>query len=184
MDKYIIPNVPDSLYFTVNRMWDGSPCGDERLHAEVWITKTGTGLNIRVHAPILDDQRVPNAPVDSRFDGLWEYDVVELFFVGADGTYTEVEIGAGGHYLVLAFDQIRHRSNDFAGRDFEHRHGGATPGTWQTQMTIPWDVLPASISRMNAFVIAGGAHLALSPVPGTEPDFHQPAAFPEAQLAT
>ncbi|MEI6511511.1 MAG: hypothetical protein WCO25_05775, partial [Candidatus Uhrbacteria bacterium] len=135
MDKMTVPNVPDSLYFTVDKMWDGSPCGDSRLHTEVWIQKATAGLSIRVHATILDDQRVPNAPVDSRFDGLWDYDVVELFFVGADGRYSEVEIGAGGHYLVLAFDDVRHRSNDFAGREFDHRHGSATPGTWQTQMT-------------------------------------------------
>ena len=182
MDKLIIPGVPDSLYFTVNKMWDGSPCGDERLHVEVWITKKESGLNVRVHATILDDQKVPNAPVDSRFDGLWDYDVVELFFVGTDGKYTEVEIGAGGHFLVLAFDDVRVRANDFAGREFDHRHGGATPGTWQTQMTIPWDVLPATITKMNAFAIMGGTHLALSAVPGTQPDFHQPATFPEAEV--
>jgi len=183
MDKLIIPGVPDSLYFTVNKMWDGSPCGDERLHAEVWITKKEAGLNVRVHATILDGQKIPNAPVDTRFDGLWDYDVVELFFVGADGKYTEVEVGAGGHYLVLAFDDVRIRANDFAGREFDHRHGGSTPGTWQTQMTIPWDVLPSTITRMNAFAIMGGTHLALSAVPGSAPDFHQPATFPEAEVA-
>ena len=183
MEKLVIPAVPDSLYFVVKNMWDGSPCGDERLHAEVWITKATAGLNVRVHATVLDGQKVPDAPVDSRFDGLWEYDVVELFFAGEDGTYSEIEIGAGGHYLVLAFDGVRQLSNDFAGREFDHRHGGATPGTWQTQMTIPWDALPAKIAKMNAFAIMGGTHLALSPVPGTEPDFHQPGTFPNVDVA-
>lgn len=183
MSALIIPNEPDSLYFTVNAMWDGSPCGDERLHAEVWITKKQAGLSIRVHAPQLEGQSVPNAPVDTRVEGLWNFDVVELFFVGEDGKYTEVEIGAGGNYLVLAFDGVRQRSNDFAGREFDHRHSSTTPGTWQTAMTIPWDALPEKIMRMNAFVIAGGHHLAMSPVPGTEPDFHQPDVFPEVTVA-
>lgn len=183
MEPLRIPNEPDSLYFTIDRLWNGQPCDDTRLHSEVWVTKKQSGLAIRVHAPQLENQRVPDAPNDSRVDGLWEYDVVELFFVGDDGTYTEIEIGAGGNYLVLQFDGIRHRSNDFAGREFDHRHSAATPGTWQTAMTIPWDALPKNITKMNAFVIANGQHLAMSPVPGAEPDFHQPDTYPTVSLA-
>lgn len=178
----IIPAEPDSLYFTIDKLWDGTPVGDTSLHAEVWITKKASGLNVRVHAPKLENQRVPNAPKDTRVDGLWEYDVVEVFFVGDEGSYTEVEMGAGGHYLVLGFSGVRERANDWAGREFDHRNSSTTPGTWQSQMIIPWDALPKNIVKLNAFVIAGGHHLAMNPVPGSEPDFHQPDTYPDVRV--
>lgn len=181
--SHLIPKEPDSLYFKIDKMWNGDPCGDESLHAEAWVMKKQTGLEVRVHAPLRDGQRVPDAPRDTRVDGLWEYDVIELFFVGEDGTYTEVEIGPGGHYLVLSFSDVRQRSNDYAGREFNHRNASATPGTWQSVIQLPWDVLPGKIAKVNAFVISGGHHLAWSAVPGAEPDFHQPAAFPDVQVA-
>ena len=53
--------------------------------------------------------RIPDAPRGARVEGLWEYDVVECFVVGADGRYFELELGAGGHYLALAFDAPRRR---------------------------------------------------------------------------
>lgn len=180
---FIIAKEPDSLYLQVTKMWDGAPCGDESMHAEVWVTKKTDGLEVRVHAPRRDGQRVPDAPRDTRVEGLWEYDVVELFFAGDDGTYTEAELGPGGHYLVLSFDGIRHRSNDYAGREFNHRNASATPGTWQSVLFLPWDVLPKHVARMNAFVLADGQHLAWSAMPGDAPDFHQPDAFPEVTVA-
>jgi len=180
---YVIPKEPDSLYFEIDKMWNGDPCGGESLHTEVWVMKKQGGLEVRVHSPQLPNQSLPNAPHDTRVEGLWKYDVVELYFVGEDGTYTEVELGAGGNYLVLSFNGVRQQSNDWEGREFNHRNATATPGTWQSVIQLPWDVLPAKIVRMNAFVSAGGHQLAWSAVPGTEPNFHQPSVFPEVTVA-
>jgi len=179
----IIPNVPDSLYFEIDKLWDGRLCANEALHAEVWITKREAGLEVRVHAPQLSNQRIPDAPHDTRVDGLWDYDVVELFFVGDDGTYTEVELGPGGNYLVLQFDGIRHRSNDWEGREFDHRNSTSTPGTWQSIIQLPWDTLPRHIVRANAFLVMDGKYLAWNPIPGDKPDFHQPDTFPDVSIA-
>lgn len=181
--SHVIPKMPDTLYFEVDRMWNGDPCGDESLHAEIWIMKKETGLEVRVHAPQLPNQRVPNAPHDTRVDGLWEYDAVELFFVGDDGKYTEVELGPGGNYLILSFDGVRQRSNDWEGREFDHRSSTSTPGTWQSVIQLPWDVLPGRITKMNTFLSMDGKLLAWNAVPGSEPDFHQPDTFPEVTLA-
>jgi hypothetical protein len=176
-----IPKYPDSLYFTINKTWNGEPA-PEALHTEVWLTERDRGLEIRVHAPVYPNQRLPEAPHDSRVNGLWEYDVVEVFLVGADGKYLEVELGPGGHWLVLGFDGVRQRSSDYADLKPDHRNSSAVEGTWQSIITIPWELVPRPLARLNAFVIAGGEHLAMSPVPGAAPDFHQPAAFPEASL--
>lgn len=182
MEKLLIPKQPDSLYFVVNRFWNGEACPDETYHAEVWITQGERGLTIRTHALLRDDMQVPSAPRDKRFDGLWDYDVVEVFLVGQDGKYLEVELGAGGQWLVLGFDGVRHRSNDYMDFNPDHRNASATPGTWQSIITIPWEMVPQPLARLNTFAIFNGQHLAMNPVPGKEPDFHQPGTYPEVEI--
>ena len=179
----VIPNEPDSLYTVLNKFWDGTPCADERLYAEIWVTKVEKGLRIRVQAPELENQKIPDAPKEARVDGLWNYDVVELFFVGKDGKYLEVELGAGGHYLVLGFKGVRNLENDYKEFATDIRYSQAVPGMWQSGITIPWEMLPKELAGFNAFAITDGQFLAMNAVPGNEPDFHQPATYPEASYA-
>jgi hypothetical protein len=49
-------------------------------------------------------------------------------------------------------------------------------------MLLDRALVPPELSALDAFVIAGGSHLAHAPVPGPAPDFHQPGAFPRARL--
>lgn len=179
----IIPNEPNSLYTTINHFWDGTLCPDERLHAEIWVTKVAKGLRIRVMAPELENQKIPDAARESRVDELWNYDVVELFFVGKDGKYLEVELGAGGHYLILGFKGVRELENDYKEFVTDIRYSQSVPGTWQSGITIPWEMLPKELASFNAFAIADGKFLAMNAVPGAEPNFHQPATYPETQYA-
>ncbi|MEN8185310.1 MAG: hypothetical protein ABFS46_22550, partial [Myxococcota bacterium] len=53
---------------------------------------------------------------------------------------------------------------------------------WRSTLVLPGSMLPAGIQAANAFVIAGGHFLAHHPLPGPEPDFHQPACFPRVRL--
>jgi hypothetical protein len=100
---------------------------------------------------------------------------------GREGRYLEVELGAGGHYLILGF----------AGpRDLVEPHTAFRPSLafesdadgWHSAVTLPWDVLPSSLCAINVFIIVGDVHLAFRAVPGETPDFHQPAGFPRLQL--
>jgi hypothetical protein len=84
---------------------------------------------------------------------------------------------------VLGFDGVRHRSNDYVAFNPDHRNSSLVAGTWQSIITIPWDMVPTPLARLNAFAILDGQHLALNPVPGKEPDFHQPQTYPEARIA-
>jgi hypothetical protein len=182
MQPLIIPKPPSSLYFNLDHFWDGTVCADERLQAEVWISQSTNGITIRCQAQILENQRTPVAPHDSRFDELWNYDVVEVFLVGKDGKYLEVELGAGGQWLVLGFDEVRHRANDYKTFDPVHRNSSSVPGCWQSIITIPQEMIPEGLHALNAFAIFDGNHLAVNPVPGTTPDFHQPNTFPEVTI--
>ena len=54
--------------------------------------------------------------------------------------------------------------------------------SWRSRLCIPWSAVPCGLRALNAFAIAGDAHLACHPLPGDAPDFHQPGSFPAAFL--
>ncbi len=165
---------------TINSMWNGSPASGE-LHAQVQLRPKNDGLFVRVRGQSLVEQERPHEPEGSRVDGLWRYDVIEIFLVGANNHYIEVELGAFGHWLVLGFNGVRALSNtyiDFAPRISHQR----TQESWESCMLIPWNLLPLPIVRMNAFAILKGEFLAFQKVPGAKPDFHQPQIYPEFHL--
>ena len=161
----------------VDHLWNGDPCPDERVRAMLELEERSEGLSVKVEAPVLHEQKIPDAPMGTRVEGLWEYDVVELFLVGPGHQYFELELGAGGHYLALSFDSIRHRSNDHKNFSPVLRHHKTPEKTWVSELIVPWSILPENIRAMNAFVIAVGQFLSMTPLPGDKPDFHQPDYF-------
>jgi len=177
-----IPQTPHELPLRVDRLWDGSACPDDRLWAQVNVSQTKDGLLVGVEAPMLHDQNVPEAPMGSRVEGLWEHDVVELFLVGPGHSYLEIELGAGGHFLALGFDSIRHRSDSYEGFKPVLRFEKTHEKIWRSSLTIPWKMIPENLRALNAFAIMAGQFLAYSVVPGEKPDFHQPDRYPSASL--
>ncbi|MGV3525055.1 MAG: hypothetical protein ACO1RX_12565 [Candidatus Sericytochromatia bacterium] len=131
------------------------------------------GLLFDFEAPFYDDP-APQAPPGS-LDGLWDYEVVELF-VGQAGTarYTEIELGPHGHHLVLCLNGIRQRES--AGHDLRHKVYRA-PGRWGATALVPFDLLPPQPWVFNAYAIHGTgstrSYRAAHAVPGPAPDFHQ-----------
>ena len=174
-----IPDSPASVALPIVTQWDGSPA-PLGVRASVYLSSTDEGLLVRALALHQTPARIPPRPA-GRCDGLWEHDVVEVFLAGEDGTYVEIELGAGGHWLVFGFSAVRERSDEYADLVLDVTHLSSADG-WDATVTIPWDIIPTAITRMNAFAILGGHHLAYHPVPGTTPDFHQPAHFPRASL--
>jgi len=178
-----IPQTPDELTLQIERCFDGAVCSDDRLSATVSLSRRKDGLLIRAQSPLLHDQSIPEAPKGTRVGNLWNYDVVEVFLVGPGHRYLEIELGAGGHWLVLGFDRIRHRENEFESFSPTFRYWKTEDRAWVSQIVIPWEMIPENIRAMNAFMIAAGKFLAWSPVPGVKPDFHQPDSFPSVYFA-
>jgi hypothetical protein len=177
-----IPRAPDALALRVERSWDGAPCDDPRLHADVRIQATAAGLAFEASLPHQAQPRVPAAPPGARVANLWEFDVVECFVAGRDGRYLELELGAGGHFLALQFDAPRRCCDALESLrpKLEHRTDAAR---WTARILAPWEIVPPEIRALNAFVAAGGRLLAHHPLPGARADFHQPQHFPAAVLA-
>jgi hypothetical protein len=178
----LIPRAPDVLALRVERSWDGAPCDDPRLHADVRLQATAEGLAFEASLAHQVLPRVPDAPAGARVANLWEYDVVECFVAGRDGRYLELELGAGGHFLALRFDAPRRCCDALESLrpKLEHR---ADPLRWSARMCAPWEIVPSEICALNAFVAAGDRLLAHHPLPGARADFHQPQHFPAAALA-
>jgi hypothetical protein len=146
----------------------------------VELRRTAGTLEIMVDARFADD--VPPPPPAASTEGLWHYEVVEVF-VAADATagtsYTEIELSPHGHHLVLRFDAIRRRVAEHLPLSFTSSICGAR---WKGHATLALEHLPPPPWRANAFAVRGAAprrrYLAAVPLPGDRPDFHQPASFP------
>jgi hypothetical protein len=169
-----------SVELPIDRYWDGTPCPDARLHGRVRLERSDAGLVITASLPHQPRPSIPDAPAGSRVANLWEYDVVECFLAGAP-TYLEVELGAGGHFLVLDFSAPRVRRREYVDLVPSLAFTGSGE-RWSSTIVLPWDMVPGGLKAANAFVIVRDRFLAYHPTPGAVPDFHQPSTFPPVTL--
>jgi len=169
------------VLFTIGATWDGTPLvPDDQIHLEVWLDDSG--LQLRVDAPFHSDPPPPG-PIGPT-PGLWDYEVVEFFLLGADGQrYTEIEISPHGHHLVLCLTGVRQPSATGLPLDYVAVIEGAR---WVGRATLARQHLPEGPYRANACAIHGptGRRRYLSAVPlgGEQPDFHRLEAFPAVHL--
>ena len=115
---------------TISRHWDGSDLPlQEHVRLRISIESDLPGapgedcLVVAVDAPFYNDPRPhpdsaahhlhhePTHVTDGKgclnFEGLWKFEVVELFIKGRSDKYVEIEMGPHGHYLILACDGHR-----------------------------------------------------------------------------
>ena len=84
--------------YNIETQWNSVPI-DHSNSVEVSIQSTDGGIIMKVKAPFFDDP-APTEPAGSLM-GLWNYEVVEMFFLNNKDEYVEVELGPHGHYIVL-----------------------------------------------------------------------------------
>ncbi len=159
----------------IARTWDGRPV-EPAEQAVLELEVDATSVRLTVDAPYHGDPRPPASP--GRLDRLWEHEVVELFLLGADDRYLEVELGPHGHYLVLVLAGRRQVERQALLIEYAAEITGRR---WRGWARLPRAYLPPRVERGNAYAIHGvGAarrYLACFPVPGERPDFHRLEAF-------
>jgi hypothetical protein len=163
--------------YTIAHTWDGEPI-DGRESVALCLEQTPAGdWEIVIDAPYHDDLPPPAAA--GQFRALWEHEVVEVFFAGANGLYLEVELGPHGHHLLQLLDAPR----NIVSRELPLEYTATIrEKRWTGRAVISTSVLPGGVARLNCFAIHGRdehrRYLAWSPLPGSKPDFHQPNRFP------
>ncbi len=179
--SWTVPRAPEELELPLRCAWNGAPLTDPCLMGFVSLSAEPDALRVRGGLPDPTPAPAPDAAPGSRVANLWQFDVVELFWVGPDGRYVEIELGAHGHFLVLSFAGPRRRVHDHVDLQprIEHRSDAAG---WVTGLRLPWRLLPQPLEALGAFALARGAHVSAYPLPGRSPDFHQPHAFARASL--
>jgi hypothetical protein len=164
----------------IRSTWDGHPA-EPGEHATITLSAASDALCITVDAPLHGDPPPPGAPGPCW--ALWEHEVIELFIVGPNNAYTEVELSPHGHHLLLRLSGVREITERLLPLDFSAHAVGTR---WSGTARLPWSLVPAAPRRLNAFAIHGlGAHrrhLAAFPVPGDVPDFHRIHCFPVRSL--
>ncbi len=161
----------------ITRKWNGKLLSRQE-HVEVSLRKVQGGAAITIRAPFYGDP-APKTPPGS-VDGLWEFEVVELFIAGPGSPvlYTEIEVGPAGHYLVISLNGVRQPTASGLPIQVEAAIDG---DVWHATATIDDSVLPAQPWRVNATAIHGlgqsRVYASTAVLPGDAPDFHQPDAF-------
>lgn len=163
------------MILLIDKTWDGVPIGADEI-ARVELTSERDRVIANVDAPFHDDP--PPAGPTGPTEGLWEHEVVEIFLLGRDDTYLEVELGPHGHHLVLENRGVRNAVRRGLPLHYEAIIEGRR---WRGAASIPRQWLPERLDRGNAFAMHGAGaarrHLAAFPVPGDRPDFHRLASF-------
>lgn len=120
----------------------------------------------------------PPAP-GGRLDGLWDHEVVELFLLGRDEAYLEIELGPHGHWLGLRLSGRRRVADHRVPIAFRATRQGAR---WRGAARFAAAWLPPGLCAANFYSIHGVGparrFLAMAPVPGEAPDFHRLEHFP------
>ena len=162
----------------VRHTWSGRELPVEE-QAHLQLSVTSEGLRVVVDSPWYDDPSPTCVP--GLMDGLWEYEVIELFVASEahPSEYIEIELAPTGHRLGLRFQGERRR----VGAPFDVALDvRCEDGRWRGDALIDRSRLPRAPWRVNAFALNGlgenRRYLMAYRLPGDAPNFHQPAHFP------
>ncbi|CAG0925517.1 unnamed protein product [Notodromas monacha] len=160
-----------TMEFQITTMWDSVPV----QHNPVSLTLTGKEdhLELRVEAPFFNDVAPPCAEPGPCF-GLWDYEVVEAFFLAPDNKYIEIEVGPLGHHLILLLNGERNAIAQELPMEYSVT-SQEIGGTWTATAKIPVGYFPPKVERWNAYAIHNNAsnplkrdYQSLFPVPTGE----------------
>ncbi|XP_051993909.1 UPF0462 protein C4orf33 homolog [Xyrauchen texanus] len=167
------------MEFLIRHTWDSLPVNHEPV--KIKFSPGEEGLRMEVIAPFFNDPPAPSGTPGEPFPGLWDYEVVESFFLNSNTEqYLEVEICPHGQHLVLLLNGKRNAFMQQLPLSF---HASIEGKIWKGEALLPWRYFPQGVNKMNSYAIhgsgAGRTYEALYPVPkedlqeGQGPDFHR-----------
>ncbi|XP_042638488.1 UPF0462 protein C4orf33 homolog [Orycteropus afer afer] len=176
--SHLKQRVKQELEYRITNTWNSMPV----IHTPVSLKfkPTVQGLVMKVYAPFFNDPPAPPGAPGQAFNGLWEYEVVESFFLNSlTKQYLEVELCPHGQHLVLLLCD-----GDALVKELDLQFEANIIGKkWIGNALIPWEYFPPGVDKMNSYAIHGSGikriYEALYPIPseeievGQEPDFHR-----------
>ncbi|KFM79373.1 hypothetical protein X975_16775, partial [Stegodyphus mimosarum] len=163
------------MEFKIAKTWDDRPLDHEST--KISFQTDGNFIVMNVTAPFFNDPPAPRGAAGQPFKNLFDYEVVEAFFLGQDDKYLEVELSPHGQHLVLLLSGRRNVIKMCLPMSYDV---SIWDNHWYGIARIPKTYFPPRIRRFNAYAIHGSGerrhYEALYPVPRNrfeQPDFHR-----------
>jgi len=177
--------------YLITKTWDGSDT-DTNISITFTAVENGTQrfILVEIEAPFFGNPEGPDPALNSTsdpYEGLWEYEVVEAFFLGANEEYLEMEFSPSGHYLLYYLVGVRNPTNQTLRIDPPEVSLSPDNSTWTGSAMIPVEYFPCATNKFNAYAIhirpddgENKTYMSLFPAaPGQfeQPDFHKLELF-------
>jgi len=170
-------NVPDKE-FEVGLSWDGASKVENP--ARIALKARNGNLEISIVAPFYDDPAPPGGQPGQPYFKLWDYEVVEAFFLNGADRYLELEFGPYGQHLMLLLDGQRNAIKHSLPLEYSASIDEKN-GLWTGKALIPESYLPPNVTSFNGYAIHGTGddrtYEAVFEVSGPQPDFHRIEKF-------
>nr|XP_002736601.1 PREDICTED: UPF0462 protein C4orf33 homolog [Saccoglossus kowalevskii] len=171
------------LQFEIKHQWNSTPVDHRPINIKLSSDHDNQCVLMEVEGPFFNDPSAPSGMAGKPFPNLWDYEVVEAFFLGEQDRYLEVELCPHGQHLLLQLNGMRNMLKDELSIDFNATIDG---DTWHGVAKIPMKYFPPKTTKFNAYAIHGSGdgriYEALYPTPHgkyKEPDFHRLEYFQE-----
>merc|ERR1719370_2255796 len=169
--------------FSILGTWDGKPI--DHGPAQLSLRGTDNVVEISITAPYFGDPAPPGGKPGEAFFKLWEYEVVEAFFLNDMEQYLELEFGPHGQHLMLLLNGNRNAIKHSLPLDYTATID-VDKKRWTGEARVPGSYFPPDVTLWNAYAIHGTGdtrtYEALFESPGPEPDFHRLEKFQELRL--
>ncbi|XP_005104525.1 UPF0462 protein C4orf33 homolog isoform X2 [Aplysia californica] len=161
------------LNFAIKTTWNGQCIKHEPMKVSLSPAEDG-GCIMKVSGPFFNSPAAPQGP-PGPFDKLWDYEVVEAFFLNDKDQYLEVELGPHGHHLLLMLNGQRNAVETKLPLTYTAEIYG---DQWEGKASIPLSYFPPGVTKFNAYAIHGEGdnriYESLYPAKNTPaPDFHR-----------
>merc|ERR1719308_256423 len=171
--------------YSISNTWDGKPI--DHGPAQLSFHGTDNVVEISITAPYFGDPAPPGGKPGEGYFKLWDYEVVEAFFLNDKEQYLELEFGPHGQHLALLLNGKRNAVKHSLALVYNATIN--TEGkTWRGEARIPHTYFPPKVTKFNAYAIHGvddgRIYEALYEVSGPQPDFHRLEKFQPLQLGT
>jgi hypothetical protein len=172
------------MNYSIINLWNSYPIPDHRF-IEITLSSTDDKehLFVEINAPFYNDPAPPSPPPPGPYPGLYNYEVVEIFFLNSSTNhYIELEFAPHGQYLVILLTARRQTFKQLLPLP-DYTIEFPSSDRWIGRVHIPRSLFPSHIDRFNAYGIHGQGdnrtYEALYPAPkdSKQPDFHRLELF-------